>query len=319
MVAAPNRSTVTLGGLARYVTPLVIAVTLFRGTAHAEDRVAQLTKMLSSSSNEKERFAAVVALARLGDKRSMKPLVTALADPSAKIRAVAAVALGKLGHKATLPALKNTANDDADEDVRSRAKDAAVAVAKANHLPDPFAASGTVAADGKAIAEQPRRKPGRAGFGNQPHVIESRPDLYVVINTAADDSPGKADKKTRKVHADIVRQALAEQCRTAPNVTTQAADAQRWGLDLRHIDLSVTKMDVTPAGAYMEIEAQLRLAISDDKGKMLSFLSGGAKVQVPKRTFDAKYLPSLRKEALENAMRGMFDKLIKHLRDRSQS
>ena len=67
----------------------------------------------------------------------------------------------------------------------------------------------------------------------------------------------------------------------------------------------------------MEIEAELRLAISDDKGKMLSFLSGGAKIQVPKRTFDAKYLPNLRKEALENAMRGMFDKLLKHLRDRS--
>ena len=48
---------------------------------------------------------------------------------------------------------------------------------------------------------------------------------------------------------------------------------------------------------------------------MLSFLSGGAKVQVPKRTFDAKYLPNLRKEALENAMRGMFDKLLAHLRD----
>ena len=81
----------------------------------------------------------------------------------------------------------------------------------------------------------------------------------------------------------------------------------------------VVKLDVTPSGAYMEIEASLRLAISDDKGKMLSFLSGGAKVQVPKRTFDAKYLPNLRKEALENAMRGLFDKLLAHLRDRSQS
>jgi hypothetical protein len=312
---------VTLGGLARFVAPLVVAATLLRGTpAHAEDRVAELTKMLSSSSNEKARFAAVVALARIGDKRAMKPLVTALADPSPKIRAVAAVALGKLGHRAALPALKNTASDDADDDVRGRAKDAASAVAKANKLPDPFGGvAGGGTEDNQPSTVQAKRKSGRAGFGTEPHALEERPDLYVMINSSADDSPGKADKNTRKVHADIVRQALADQCKSAPHVTTKAADGQRFGLDLRHIDLSVTKMDVAQSGAYVEIEAQLRLAISDDKGKMLSFLSGGAKVQVPKRTFDAKYLPNLRKEALENAMRGMFDKLIKHLRDRSQS
>lgn len=302
-----------LGGLARYVTPLVVAMTLLRGSpAVADDRVAELTKMLSSSSNEKSRLSAVAALARLGDRRAMKPLVTALADPSAKIRAIAAVALGKLGHKAALPSLRTTANDDADADVRTRAKDAAVAVAKANRLPDPF-----VEDAGHTAAVAPKPKKTRPGFGNQPRALESHPDLYVVIKSSADDSPGKADKKTRKVHADIVWKSLAEQCKTAPNVTSLASEAQRWSLDLRNVDLSVVKMDVLQSGSYVEIEAQLRLAISDDKGKMLSFLSGGAKVQVPRRTFDPKYLPNLRREALENAMRGMFDKLIKHLRDRS--
>ena len=61
------------------------------------------------------------------------------------------------------------------------------------------------------------------------------------------------------------------------------------------------------------------MVVIDVDGKMLSFLSGGAKVQVPKRTFNAKYLPEMRKEALENAMRGMFDKLLAQLRDKSQS
>jgi len=78
-------------------------------------------------------------------------------------------------------------------------------------------------------------------------------------------------------------------------------------------------MEVAQAGTYMEIEAQLRLAISDDKGRMMSFVSGGAKVQIPKKTFDLRYLPALRKEAVENAMRGMFDKLLLQLRNRSQS
>lgn len=303
------------GGLTRYLIAIVVAVTVMMldsGPALA-DQIGELTKTVTSSSNEKARLAAVVSLAQLHDKRAMKPLVTALADPSAKIRAVAAVALGQLGHKAALPSLRSAATDDADLTVRARAKTAAIAVAKSNRLPHPFSEATT------ELAVVEPKKPGRAGFGNTPRALEPKPDLYVVIKSSADDSPGKADKKTRKVNAEIVRQVLADQCRSAPNVTSIAADAQRRGLDLRNVDLSVVKMDVAQSGAYIEVEAQLRIAISDDKGKMLSFLSGGAKVQVPKSTFNAKYLPNLRKEALENAMRGMFDKLLAHLRDRPQS
>jgi hypothetical protein len=270
--------------------------------AHA-DRVAELTQTLSSSS-EKARLAAVVALGNLGDRRAMKPLVTALADPSPQIRAVAAAALGKLGHKAALPALKGAANDDIDAKVRKSARQAAIAVAKANQLPSPWAAP---------IAEVAR--PTRPGFGKQPRALGPEPDVYVLVNSSADDSPGKADKPTRKVHADIVRRTLVDQCKSNPVVTTVASDARRLGLDPRHIDLSVVKMDVSTVGAMVEVDAHLRLAISDGSGKMLSFLSGGAKVQVPKHKFDARYLPHLRREALENAMRGMFDKLLAHLRE----
>jgi hypothetical protein len=80
----------------------------------------------------------------------------------------------------------------------------------------------------------------------------------------------------------------------------------------------VTRLDVVRNATAVEIDAQLRLAISDDSGKMMSFLSGGAKVQVGNQTFDPRYLPALRREALENAMRGMFDKLLGHLRDHAQ-
>jgi len=275
--------------------------------AVAGDQIAELTKLISSSSNEKARLSAVVSLARMDDRRAMKPLVTALADPSAKVRVVAAVGLGRLGHKAALPALRNAANDDADTDVRTKAREAAILVAKANRLPDPFG-------DAAPVAVEPPRPRVKAGFGDAPRAIEDHPDVYVVIKTSADDSPGKADKTARKAHADIIRVALADQCKHATNVTSVASVAQHYGLDLRQVDLSVVKLEAVASGSYMEIEAQLRLAISDDKGRMLSFVSGGAKVQVPRKTYNAKYLPALRKEALENAMRGMFDKLLAQLR-----
>jgi hypothetical protein len=294
----------------------VLCAMLAASTAWADaGRVSELTKSLSSSS-EKTRIAAVAALGRLEDKAALKPLVNALHDPNAQVRAIAAAALGKLGHKAALPALKTAADEDPDEKVKEHARDAAVAVAKSNKLPDPWPKAERVA---KVEARRTSKAGGTAGFGRQAHAVEGHPDLYVKINSSADDSPGKADKPTRKAHGDILKETLQKSFTGSPMVTMAAADAERWGLDPRHLDLSVTKLDVGQSDVYIEIEAQLRLAISDDNGKMLSFLSGGAKVQVPKKTFNAKYLPNLRREAIENAMRGMFDKLLAHLRDKSQS
>jgi hypothetical protein len=91
-------------------------------------------------------------------------------------------------------------------------------------------------------------------------------------------------------------------------------DASRWGLEQRQIDVSVVKMDVQTVGNYVEVAVDLRLAITDNKGKMISFLSGGAKSQVPTSKFRPAMLPNMRKEALEGALRGIFDKLITHLR-----
>ena len=296
-----------------FAAGLSLALALGSRVAHANERVAELTALLTTSSSEKARISAVAALAKLNDKAAMKPLVGALADPSAQVRAVAAAALGKLGHKAALPALK-TAAADPDASVCARAREAAVAVAKANDLPDPWPAPAPTGPTANA-----RTSGGSAGFGRQARAISTRPDLYVTIKSAADDSPGKANKKTRLLHGEILKATLTDSFKAAPLVTTLPAEAQRYGLDPRQLDLSVTRLEVVYGEANVEIDAQLRLAISDTRGKMLSFLSGGAKVQIPRKTYDARYLPALRKEALENAMRGMFDKVLTQLRSRGQS
>jgi hypothetical protein len=283
---------------------VAVAIVMNDTPAFAGDRITELTQMLASSS-DKTRLSAVLSLARLGDKRALKPLVTALHDPNAQVRAIAATALGKLGHKAALPALKTAATDDLDDTVRTKAREAAGLIAKANNIPDELAPA--------PDAAQARAKK-TSGFGRSPHAVENRPDLFVAIKGTNDDSPGKADKTTRKAHADILKTALQDQLRTAPQVTMIADDAARWGLDPRMIDISVVKLEVVQSGSYMEVAAELRLAISDDKGKMLSFLSGGAKVQVPIAKYKPKFLPTMRKDALEGALKGMFDKLLVHLR-----
>jgi hypothetical protein len=293
---------------------LALVVMIGAPTAHA-DRVDDLSKVVTTSSNDKTRLAAVVALAKLaGEKRVMKPLVGALSDPNPQIRAVAATGLGKLGHKAALPQLKNTAQDDLDETVRERAREAAIAVAKANQLPDPWPVEAAA-----PVAAKTSKKKARAGFGNEPRAIEDQVDTCVLINTAADDSPGKHDKKTREANADILRNFLTNQFRANPQLTTLVEDAQKKNLTTRHLDVSVTKLDVVTAGTHVEVDVQLRLAISDASGKMLSFVSGGAKVQVPKNKYNPKYMPNMRRDALEGAMRGLYDKLLAQLRDHTQS
>lgn len=300
--------------LGRLVAAVALAAALTGGSqpAFAGDRITDLTTMLSSSS-EKTRLSAVLSLARLGDKRAMKPLVTALQDPNAQIRAVAATALGKLGHKAALPALKTAATEDVDGSVRKSARDAVATVSRINKLDNDLPGE-PVTTDAPAAAPVQARKKTTTGFGRSPHAVEDRPDLYVTVKGCNDDSPGKTDKITRKSHADFLSTTLKDSLRGARQVTMVENDAQRWGLESRQLDVAVVKMEVAQNGSYMEVGVELRLAISDDKGKMLSFLSGGAKVQVPMSKYKPSFLPNMRKEALEGALTGLFDKLLVHLR-----
>jgi hypothetical protein len=292
----------------RWIARCALALALAAGTtvstprvAHA-DEVAQLADTLSSSSSEKERISAVTALARLGDKRALKPLVAALHDPSGMVRAIAAAGLGKLGHRAALPALREAQNDP-DPLVQKRARTAVVQVSEANDI---------ALADPQPAKADPDR--GRAGFGHAAHAVTPKPAVYVVIKSAKDDSPGRTDDRTRKANAAIFRDTLLGSLKGEARVTAAAEDATRYGLDPCQVDLSITKLEQRTSGDYVEVEAQLRLAISDAHGSMKSFLSNGAKVQVPRRSFDMRYLPQLRREALENAARGIVDDLLVHLR-----
>jgi hypothetical protein len=280
---------------------IALAATVAAPAAHADNasRIAELGQLLSTSSSAKARIAAVNALSRLGDERAWKPLVAALKDPSPSVRALAAAGLGKLGHKGALPALGETTTDT-DATVRKRAEEAISQIREANGMP--------------AALPAPREAAGKAGFGNQPEAVEARPDLYIIVKSASDDSPGTHDKTARKLHAEYLKNTMTSALAQEATVTNAAEQATKFGLDLRTLDLSVVKLEVRGVGTMVEVEAQLRLAISDETGRMLSFLSGGAMVQVARKTYSSRHLPQLRQEALDNAVKGLFGKLLDHLR-----
>ncbi|KAB2889392.1 MAG: hypothetical protein F9K40_19855, partial [Kofleriaceae bacterium] len=83
----------------RYACAALIAVMVVIGgaaPAHAneEARIAELAATMDERHSERERIAAVTALARLRSKSTLRPLVAALADKSATVRGIAAAGLG---------------------------------------------------------------------------------------------------------------------------------------------------------------------------------------------------------------------------------
>ena len=263
--------------------------------ARAEDRIGELTATLAASRSEEDRINAVASLARIQDKAALRALVVALQDPSATVRAIAAVGLGTLHHKAAAPALRQTATNDVDPAVRAKAATALAQVNKANGLP---AEPGITLASTRAT----------------PAAVAPRSRIHVTIRSATDESKGKADRRVRKSHADVLRQTLADEIAASPLLTTAIGDAKKAGVFACQIDISIIRLETRTRGGTIEVEAQLRLTISDTRGKMLSFLSGGARMEVKRKGYNLAYLPQLRKDTIANSVRGLSGKLFEHLR-----
>ncbi len=79
----------------------ILALVVARPTAARADNIDVLIKDAKSGSDYKVRLAAVLGLAKVGDKRGIPALIGALGDSDKTVRGAAAVALGKLITAAT--------------------------------------------------------------------------------------------------------------------------------------------------------------------------------------------------------------------------
>ncbi len=81
----------------------------------------------------------------------------------------------------------------------------------------------------------------------------------------------------------------------------------------RQIDVGVVRLEVEPGDVELAVVAELRIAISDPRGQLLTVVSGTAKVSMPSASYRARILPTLRTEALVAAAEAMLPKLRAHL------
>jgi len=122
----------------------------------------------------------------------------------------------------------------------------------------------------------------------------SRP--AVTIKTASDASPGVLEAHVRERHAEILRQALLDALHRT------GADVRHAGMPPRQIDVSITAWHIAAAANRVDVSTELRVVICDEHGKMLSIVTGRAKVSARVRT---ARLGELREQALAEAVGGM--------------
>jgi hypothetical protein len=284
----------------------VIALMLSAPPAQA-DRVTDLAERLNKSKSDKARIAAAVSLGRLKDKRALKPLVKALQDKNIVVRSLAASALGGLGDSRALPALRR-ATLDKDKTVRKRATEAIGLIRKstsktAGNKTDRYMVKS------RTIRAAHYRVDGR----ESPRLSPRKPDLFVSIRSAADKSKGKSSKKARKERASRMKGLMSTELKGAKRLTTNTTIAEDLDLPVYAVDLSITRLERVVNGPWVEVQCELRIAISNERGKMISFLTGGAKVQVPKRAFRRQFEPNMRREALENSVKSVHQDLVRYL------
>ncbi|MCG8417564.1 MAG: HEAT repeat domain-containing protein [Proteobacteria bacterium] len=261
--------------------------------------MSTLSRALIHSKNDKERISAAVSLARLNDPRSFSTLVTALRDDHRNVRAIAAVALGQLGVSRALPALREAAKDR-DRMVRKRALQAIEAIEKKTRY-------------------RVSSRRGEPGFGQSPRSV-TRPQVYVVLKSSADKTTGPASQRDRDRRAKQMRRIFGKEMASAPEITTSARMAEQLGIPHYALDASIVRFNRRTMGADIEIECRVRVAISDQRGKILSFLTSGARVRVPKSGFDERRsLPGITRDALHSAVKGIKRDLLQYLIRRSTS
>jgi hypothetical protein len=133
-------------------------------------------------------------------------------------------------------------------------------------------------------------------------IAHAEPVRIITIASVSDDS-GEPDPGVRKHHSTAVSGALE------PAVAAIDAEARRLDLEARQLDVSIGRLDLTSDDAKVYVTTELRLVISDSRGRMLWLLSSCATVEVPANAYRPSRLGRLQDEALENASAGLVESL----------
>jgi len=103
---------------------------------------------------------------------------------------------------------------------------------------------------------------------------------------------------------------------TAKRVLAKLVARESLRGDVRQLDVSVVNVTIDPLGDNVTVSAEVRIAVSGGRGTLLQVFSGGAKVEIPGRSYRAHRLPAMREDALTGAIEAVFSRVKRTLQTR---
>ena len=222
---------------------------------------------------------------------------TLRSSTSVKARVSAALSLGKIQHNSAVRALGLALVRDRNRLVRAASATSLGRVGGARAIPwlrrsstqdaDPHVRKRALGALTLLQAAQERKHARRRGAKFR-------------VKTVTDDSPQSRTAAVRQRHTARLRRVLHR--------AASAAEAAPY-----HIDASVQEFSSARRGSSVEIGCRVRVAISVPNGRLVAFVTGAARVRVPKTKFRTANLPRLRLMALEHAAQSAQKRVSNHL------
>ncbi len=144
-----------------------------------------------------------------------------------------------------------------------------------------------------------------AGLTGLTGVASAQPNRVVIGSTV--DETQSADAKERAVNEATVKRVLSKLI---------ARESIPRG-EVQNLDISVVNLTVDPLGdEHVSVSAEVRIVVTGGRGSLFQVYAGGAKVEIPARSFRAHRLPGMREDALTAAVEAVFGKVKRTLKTR---
>lgn len=144
-----------------------------------------------------------------------------------------------------------------------------------------------------------------AGLTGLTGVASAQPTRVVIGSTV--DETLTPDAKERAVNEATVKRVLAKLI---------ARESIPRG-EFRNLDISVVSLTVDPLSEeHVSVSAEIRIVVTGGRGSLLQVYAGGAKVEIPARSYRAHRLSGMREDALTAAVEAVFGKVKRTLKTR---
>ena len=260
--------------------------------AGPKSTVPQLVADIKKSESKKEQISLLKDLASRKDPRSKATLLAFLKKDIAPAQIIASQGLAALEASDAIRPLQGLIKKSKNRKVKKVAKQALTKINLAIlNEEDPFSV-------------QPKNK-------NRKSQKFSKSLYAIQLKSSLDNSSGLTEERFKKTRAKTLENLFVGEIAS----DTQFAFSPKKGKFNENygLDIAIKQMDKTTTAEHVVVNCTVQMVVSNKRGKMLSLLTGGAKVTVKKESFETQFEKHMQKDAMESAVKNLHKKLSAYL------